>query len=164
MKKESLQLLNENLNVDDVVKLFADFDSSYTKDIKNGYFIECFIVPIQTTKRLVGGLSDITITREDKTIIFNSPKKYIAYLALMIVIEYSFFTDKIENITLNGKIISSLTFEDLIEINCDIVNISFCYKNLESAIESNCSVFYLVSPYKQDYYYLEKEMKRIQEL
>lgn len=158
MKLYEYEILNKFFSNEEIVDLYLKDNSKYSNLFKIGYRIECWELPNPPTIRNVGGLTEIRHTMLNDSIKLNFPLKYSHIGAIIIGINYCNYWESINYIKLNNKIVKSIKITDL--YLSENIEIEFKYKNKNEAYIANSLLYYLVSPYKHDDYYLNIEISK----
>lgn len=155
---KNFEILDKNFNSVIAHSEFIKDDSLYSKLFVQGYSLECMWLPNPPARRLVGGLESVELVLSDSLCTIRGCGEYAYFIAIILGIDFCNHWEYIDRIVLNNRFVSSIKVKDI--TGCDDIEIGIYYTNRACA-EYACSVlYYLISPYKNNDYYLEKELTR----
>lgn len=149
------KILDDMFDAEEAVEYLKKDKSDYSKLFRDGYVLKCWVLFKAPSKRRVGGLEEIELELKNNTISVSYPPKYSYFAGLILGIEFCYYYGAIKNIKLDNEIKEQITWEDLPKHNKIEIN----FDTDKNAISANSSVYYIISPYKNDNYYIDKEME-----
>ena len=124
--------------------------------IRWNYRVGCWHLPWMPPRKKIQGLKNTYSIYKENELTFYFPRECAPFVGYCIYINFG-QENPIDEVIFNGRLIKSLTVENLETNSWKTGNsIKLRYRNADDARCDNDTLFYLISPFRDDGYYMDQ--------